>query len=595
MRGVDYAVLLLYLLAMVIVGVWFGRRNTDTAEMFTAGARSPWWMSGLSGFMTMFSAGTFVVWGGIAFRLGVVAIAINLCYGVAALLAGAIVAGRWKRLGVKTPAEYIELRFGRGPLHFYTWTMMVFRVVGGGVALYSMALVLVRCMPLAEGNPLRDPSTGNLSLPLAIALFGAVVSLYTMIGGLWGVLMTDVIQFVILNLAVVFLVLLAAAQPIDWGAAIATAPEGFFSPTAPTEGYAAFFLCGWVVLHFFVIGAEWAFVQRYLCVRDERDARRSAFLFGALYLISPFLWLMPPLLHRLRHPIDGAVSAGQLTRASESAYIDACLDLLPAGMVGLMVAAMFSATASMISSQLNVFAGVFTNDVYRRWAPEGCSESHLLWVGRLFTALLGAAFTGVALSVPYLGGAERVVITATTLVVTPLLAPSLMGLFSRRLNSAAVWWTASVSVLIGLIGKFGFTDVADTSPAWRHSIASWIAGNPKTFDLLLGLVLPLTVLAALHAVTRGIAPGWLRLDWLSLNTIAGGEAPAADDYGPASTVAWSVLLGGVLVALLAAIKSESRLMLLAFSCALIVSGALLQIACSRAARRFRQGNFHANV
>ena len=113
-------------------------------------------------------------------------------------------------------------------------------------------------MPLGEGNPLRDPETGNLSLRYAILIFGSIVVLYTMIGGLWAVLMTDVLQFIILNLAVLFVVPLALHQVGGVGGFIEQAPEGFFD-LVKEEKYTVFFLAGWAAIHFFMIGAEWAF------------------------------------------------------------------------------------------------------------------------------------------------------------------------------------------------------------------------------------------------------------------------------------------------------------------------------------------------
>jgi SSS family solute:Na+ symporter len=111
----DYVVLACYLLGIFAVGLGLSRRVKDTGDLFAAGERSPWWAAGLSGFMTMFSAGTFVVWGGIAYRLGFVAVVINLMYGIAAILVGLLIAGRWKRLGLKTPAQFIELRLAKLP------------------------------------------------------------------------------------------------------------------------------------------------------------------------------------------------------------------------------------------------------------------------------------------------------------------------------------------------------------------------------------------------------------------------------------------------------------------------------------------------
>ncbi|MFW2479723.1 MAG: sodium:solute symporter family transporter, partial [Lentimonas sp.] len=170
----DWTVLIAYLLGTVLLGVLLGKLVKSSSDMFSAGGTSPWWASGLSAFMTMFSANTFVVWGSIAFDVGLVAVTINLMYGVAALLVGYFVASHWKGMGIQTPAQYIQLRFGTGALHFYTWAMMVLRVVGTAAALYALAKILVALMPLDEGNPLRDPVTGNLSLRYAILIFGSI-------------------------------------------------------------------------------------------------------------------------------------------------------------------------------------------------------------------------------------------------------------------------------------------------------------------------------------------------------------------------------------------------------------------------------------
>ena len=113
MAKIDYIVMGLYLAGILSVGFVLSKKVKSSGDLFAAGGRSPWWASGLSAFMTMFSAGTFVVWGGIAYERGLVAVSINLCYGVAALAAGYFLAGRWKNLGIDSPAEYVSLRFGK--------------------------------------------------------------------------------------------------------------------------------------------------------------------------------------------------------------------------------------------------------------------------------------------------------------------------------------------------------------------------------------------------------------------------------------------------------------------------------------------------
>ena len=582
MVGVDYLVLSLYLVGIVGVGALFARFNRSASDMFAAGGQSPWWASGLSGFMTMFSAGTFVVWGGIAYKYGLVAVIINLCYGVAALAVGYFVAGRWKKLGVETPAQFIKMRYGKTALHFYTWSMMIYRIVGVAVALYSLALILTALMPLAEGNPLRDVVTGNLSLNWAIVIFGVVVVVYTMMGGLWAVLMTDVLQFIVLNLAVLFVVPMLLIETGGFGGFVSAAPEGFFLPTG--GGYTWFFLAGWVAIHFFMVGAEWAFVQRFICVPNPRDARRSSYLFGILYLFSPFLWLLPPLLWRVQQPLPADADAAVIDAAAGQAYILACQAVLPAGLVGLMVAAMFSATASMVSSQLNVFAGVLTSDIYRGLINPDASERRLVWVGRAWTTFLGAVLLGIALAIPYLGGAERVIVSVTSLLVGPLLTPTLWGLMSRRMDARAVFVTAAVCFVTGFAVKFGLA-----ANGWLAAIAfldpaaAFVQDNTQSIDIFLGVVLPIAVLIILQHSRKSTAPGWERVMQFEgdSQTAVMEAAPVAASRLPAIVVSWALAICGILMLALGIFQAEARMVVLLFAFALFGIAALVAFLATR--------------
>ena len=493
----DWTVLIAYLLGTVLMGVLLGRLVKNSSDMFSAGGESPWWTSGLSAFMTMFSANTFVVWGSIAFDVGMVAVMINLMYGVAAMLVGFFVASRWKAMGIETPAEYVKLRFGKGALHFYTWAMMILRVVGTAAALYALAKILVALMPLDEGNPLRDPETGKLSLRWAILIFGSVVVLYTMIGGLWAVLMTDVLQFIILNLAILFVVPLALHQVGGVSGFIEAAPDGFFD-LVKEEKYTVFFLAGWAAIHFFMIGAEWAFVQRFLCVPTQKDARKSTYLFGILYLVSPLLWLLPPMIYRVTNPEADA----------EQAYILACKSVLPIGMVGLMLAAMFSATASMVSSQLNVFSGVLTNDIYKPLAKASNPQS-LLRAGRIFTILLGILLITLALQIEKLGQVKDLIISITELMVVPLLAPSLWGLFSRKIGGRAVWITGLSGFALGALIRFGFgADGFLANIPALESLNLWVTSHANFLKTFTGVIFPVAVLAIIEWSSKGEDAGW---------------------------------------------------------------------------------------
>ncbi|MBC2602227.1 sodium:solute symporter family protein [Puniceicoccus vermicola] len=562
MLSIDYFVLAIYLAGIFGVGLFLSSKNKSSADMFAAGGESPWWTSGLSSFMTMFSAGTFVVWGGIAYEHGFVAVMINFCYGVAAILVGYFVAGHWKRMGVKTPAEFIELRFGPGAVQFYTWAMMVFRIVGVAVSLYSLSIVLVAMMPLEAGNPLRDPATGNLSLMWAIVIFGGIVVIYTMAGGLWAVLMTDVLQFIVLNLAVLFIVPLAFGSVGGVGAFLEKAPDGFFALTS--DKYTVFFLFGWVIIHFFMIGAEWAFAQRFICVSSEKDAKKSCFLFGGLYLLSPLLWLLPPMIYRTIDP----------NADPQEAYILACRAVLPAGMVGLMVAAMFSATASMVSSQLNVFAGVLTDEMYRRIFKPEATDRQLVRVGRIFTILLGAVLIGVSLMIPYLGGAEKVVVAITSLMVGPLLAPTIWGLFSRRIGIRAIWTTVAVSFVLGLLLKMGLSSGGFLVFGQTSRLAEWVQTNGTMVDLLIGVAIPVVILTAMHFWRGETSAGWIRIEQQVSEVIAAGKTTVASTL-PAVIVGGCIFLCGILMFGLIPFNREGRLILAIFGAVLfLISGGI---------------------
>lgn len=560
MNQIDYIVMFIYIIGVFMVGSLFGTRIKDAKDMFSAGGQSPWWVSGLSGFMTMFSAGTFVVWGGIAFKHGLVAVSINMAYGIAALLVGYFVAGHWRKLGVNTPAEYLELRFGKAAIKFYTFAMMVYRLVGVGVALYSLAVILTALMPLPMNSFFRDITTGNLAIHWAILFFGSIVVLYTMIGGLWAVLMTDVLQFIVLNLAVLFVVPLAFMEAGGISEFIRTAPEGFFWPT--TGEYTWLFLAGWVAIHFFMLGAEWAFVQRYLCVPNARDARKSSYLFGILYLISPLFWLLPPLLYRAIDP----------SANPEEAYILACQRVLPVGMLGLMVAAMFSATASMVSSQLNVFAGVLTYDFYHKIFKLDASEKHLVSVGRIITIFIGVILIIIAVLVPYMGGAESVIVSVTSLLVGPMLLPSLWGLFSKRIKQSSIWFTAFISFGVGAIIKFGLT-----KNGWFDGFAVlsdtiiWVTSNLRSLEIVAGVILPFIILVVIEYRSKGISEGWNVINKKTAEESEHLELKASPL--PAKIVAWAIGICALLMFSLWMLNGDQVLLL--FSLVLTLIAAIL--------------------
>ncbi|QBG46666.1 Na+:solute symporter [Verrucomicrobia bacterium S94] len=495
----DYIVILLYVLGIVGAGMVFAGRMKNSKDMFAAGGQSPWWVSGLSGFMTMFSAGTFVIWGGIAYTYGFVAVAINMCYGLSALLVGWLLAGLWRRLGVNSASDFLQLRFGSSIVQFYTWFQGTIGIFAVGGSIYALSKIICALMPLPPGHLLADPATGMLSVSFTSVLLCLVVIAIAFSGGLWAVLMTDVLQFIILVVSVVIVVPLILIKAGGWGTFIENAPEGFTSPVA--ADFTWWFMAGWVVIHFFKIGGEWGFVQRFTCVSSARDARRAAYLFGAMYLISPLFWMLPPLVFRVLNPDVDA----------EQAYILSCRLVLPAGMMGLMVAAMASATASAATTQLNVFAGAFTTEVYQRLLKPDASDRQMVFAGRLFTVMLGAVVVAGSLLIPRYGYTSFI-LDLTTLLTGPLVLPTIWGLFSKKIGIKAVWGTTLVGFVSAAVVKFGLSangflaEVSFLSP-----LSDFIAAHSRIADLTSGILVPLVVLILLELVEKNEQPGWRKV------------------------------------------------------------------------------------
>ena len=560
MGQLDAFTLVLYVAGLFIISTLASKRNTNQKEMFSANRSSPWWASGLSGFMTVFSANTFVVWGGIAYQLGMVAVAINLTYGVAAMLIGYFIAGHWNKMGVDTPAEYVTLRFGKAGLHFFTWTVLLKRILGVAGSLYALAILLTAVN--ADGSAIIP-----LSLNTAIILFGIIVILYTMQGGLWAVLMTDVLQFIVLTVVVFVASILMIADLGSFASFKDNTPDGFLNLT--NGDYTWFFLLGWTTINFFTFGAEWAFVQRHIAVKSPKDARKSTYLFGVMYLVTPLFWMLPPLLYRAQ--VQGA--------NKEAAYILATQSVLPAGLLGLMVAALFSATASMVSSQLNVFAGVLTNDFYRPILNPKANDKKLVAVGRCFTAIIGILLIVMAILIPAMGGAEKVIITINSLLVVPLFAPTLWGVFSKKIGIKQMLIVALTSFGVGVLLRFGlpaFTEKGD--PLW--GLTNYVLNNKKMVELFVGVLLPVCMLFLFEVMLRSTDKGAKRLDTKrseSHAVIAAAEKRSSFDPFPAQMVMYSVLLLGAWMLFIGFREPEERTVLMSVGCGLLVLSGMINV------------------
>jgi Na+/proline symporter len=490
--------------------------------------------------MTMFSAGTFVVWGGIAFKAGLVAVTISMCLGISALFVGYFLAGRWRRLGVSSAAEYITLRYGKWALNFYTWFNILYRLLGMAVALYSLAVVLQAIVPENINSSVQS-FTAISAVNFIIIFCGIIIIAYAIFGGLWSVLITDVLQFAILMVAVISVIPLGFIKLGGISAFLQQVPEGFFKPV--NHEFTWLFMAAWVVIHMFKIGGEWAFVQRFICVPKTSDARKATYLFGVMYFVSPILWFLPPMMYRV---VDASANA-------EQAYVLACKFALPDGLLGLMAAAMFAATVSMIDSELNVFAGVLTKDFYKRIWKKATEKMQVL-VGRILTLLLGTLVTILAILVPAMGGAEDIIVSITSLVAGLTVLPVLWGMFSRKITQQGIFVAILVTGAIFFIIKYGllYPDgwfITDSPGAFQ----SWILLNARTIEAVCGAIVPFMVLFVIEFFSGKQSPHFIKIDQ-NINLEAENEMQSS--LFPAKIMAVAIAILALIIALLAVTEPQ---------------------------------------
>ena len=275
MVQLDLIVMAVFAALILTIGMAFTRMGSKNAQsFFEAGGETPWWINGLSLFISYFSAGTFVVWGSIAYKSGFVANGIQMTMVFGGLLVAWFIAKKWKRTGALTAAEYIGKRFHTNTQQFYTFLIMLH-------GLFTTASVLY---PVGKMVQVATP----LSLEACIIIIGGIIVLYTSAGGLWAVLVTDVVQFVILTCAVLIVIPMAFTDINGVSGFVQKAPEGFFNFT--NEDFPIGFLFAFMLYQTVYIGGNWAYVQRYTSVSSEKNAQKVAYLFTGLYFISPFIW-----------------------------------------------------------------------------------------------------------------------------------------------------------------------------------------------------------------------------------------------------------------------------------------------------------------
>ncbi len=455
---IDTAVVIVFSVFIMLVGISFSKTGRNLKSFFAGGESVPWFIGGLSLFMSFFSAGTFVAWGAIAYEHGWVAVTIQWTMCVGALVTGLYLAPKWKATGNLTAAEFIKARLGTKVQKSYIYIFTIVSVFIKGSVLYSVA----KLVSASLGYPL---------IPVTVVL-GILMISYTAVGGLWAVMVTDILQFVVLTAAVLIILPLVFNEVGGVQGFADSVPEGFFNLTAGEYSWG--FIFAFAIYHIFYIGGNWTFVQRYTSVDTPKSASKVAYLFAALYILSPILWMLPPMVYQVINPGLAGIDA-------ENAYIMVCKQVLPAGLLGLMLTGMYFSTSASANTALNVVSAVFTNDIYKDSVNPGASDKKLMFVARASSWVFGLLMIVIALGVPYIGGIVEFTLSVGAITGGPLLLPPIWALFSKKLTGKATIYITIVSLSVNVLFKM---------------IIPFINGYKlsRANEMLLGVLLPLVML-----------------------------------------------------------------------------------------------------
>ena len=395
--ALDWWIIGAYFAAALAVGLWAARRaGKDTKEFFLSGRNMPWWLLGISMVATTFSTDTPNLVADIVRQDGVSGNWVWWAFLLTGMLTVFVYAKLWRRAGVMTDLEFYELRYSGKPAAF----LRGFRALYLGVFFNIMIMATVTLAAIKIAGVLLGAS------PLTtILVAGGVTVVFSALGGLTGVLLTDFLLFITAMIGSVAAAVVAVGHPdvggLD-GLLASEAVAGKLSLLPDFSDPSAF-----IPVLVIPIAVQWWSVwypgaepggggyiaQRMLSAKDETDATGATLLFNvAHYALRPWPWILVGLASLVVFPtVDSIQQAfpqvGDAILGHDLAY-PAMLTFLPAGLLGLVVASLAAAYMSTMSTHLNWGSSYVVHDFWRRFVDPDAGERALVAVGRLTTVLL---------------------------------------------------------------------------------------------------------------------------------------------------------------------------------------------------------------
>ncbi|MQA90653.1 MAG: sodium/solute symporter [Gemmatimonas sp.] len=449
MHIADWIVLSIYIGAIVAIGVWANRRQTDTEAYFVGNRNVRWWAAGISIIATSFSAASILGVPGYAYSDDMWYLQYQLGDFLAAGLVAALFIPFFHRVrGLTTAYEYLEVRFDLKTRLLGSSLFALTVLLRAGTLLFGAALLFSAVVP-------TDVIPGLSGVEEAVVFFGIIAIIYTVMGGISAVIWTDVIQFAIMSIGIIgAMAVVVFSTPGGWQTAFFEADVlgkvdivHLDEPFAPTGLLTSIFGYGLLALSLF--GTNQQPVQRYMTVKNPREAQGALLMgvgAGAIgvtlsLLLGVFLFIF---YQRFPELMPADLTPDQIMPHFVNTQV-------PPVLTGALVAAVFAAAMSSLDSALNSLAAALTVDFLTRFRPQTEEASRLLFAKAV---VITAGFVGIGVGI-YSSRTEEplidLILTFMGYFAGGLLGLFILGMLTRRANGTGAFAGAIVGTLVVLM------------------------------------------------------------------------------------------------------------------------------------------------
>jgi len=458
----DYIVIVLYLVGVAVLGIYAAGRQTSTNDYFKGGKEIPWWAVLFSVVATETSTLTFISIPAVAYGGNLTFLQITLGYILGRFIVSKVFLPSYFEGDLSTAYQFLEKRFGAPMRNAASTTFMVTRLLADGVRLFATAIPLAIILRL--GGAFTGWSDIEVYL-LSITAISVITLIYTLIGGIKAVVWMDVMQMAVyVGGALLAIGILLADLPHGLSGAMSVAADAgklqifkFGFDMSFTDFIAqpyTFFtaLFGGAIFSIASHGTDQLIVQRLLTTKKVRDGQKALVWSGVVVALQFGLFLFIGL---LLYAFYDAQSAQQLGLATtDEIFAKFIVQQLPMGLSGLIIASLFAAAMSSLSSSLNSLASSTTLDLYKPYFGQKNTEAKDLRISRIITMLWAVILTGSAFFFAYLQlqGGERPAVVELGLGIASytyggLLGAFLLGRFFSKPNTK----DAMIGFFVGLV------------------------------------------------------------------------------------------------------------------------------------------------